>query len=53
MEEGNPDEIPQWMNIENISDIHIIQEEEMMELGLLLVKHEEEQLKRCGMKTNF
>ena len=52
MEEANSDEIPQWMNIENISDIHIIQEEEMMELGLLSVKYEEEQLKRCGIKTN-
>ena len=41
MEEANSDEIPQWMNIENISDIHIIQEEEMMELGLLSVKYKE------------
>ena len=52
MEDANSDEIPEWMNIENISDIHIIQEEEMMELGLLSVKYEEEQLKRCGIKTN-
>ena len=52
MEDANSDEIPEWMNVENISDIHIIQEEEMMELGLLSVKYEEEQLKRCGIKTN-
>ena len=52
MEEADSDKIPQWMNIENISDIHIIQEEEMMELGILSVKYEEEQLKRCGIKTN-
>ena len=45
MEDANSDEIPEWMNVENISDIHIIQEEEMMELGLLSVKYEEEQLK--------
>ena len=52
MGEANSDKVPQWMNIGNISDIHIIQEEEMMELGLLSVKYEEEQLKRCGIKTN-
>ena len=52
MEETNLDKIPEWMNIENISDIHIIQGEEMMELGLLSIKYDEDQLKRCGMKTN-
>ena len=52
MEDANSDEIPEWMNIDNISDTHIIQEEEMMDLGLLSVKYEEEQLKRCGIKTN-
>ena len=40
------------MNIESISAIHIIKEEEMMELRLLSVKYEEEQLKRCIIKTN-
>ena len=40
------------MNTENISDIHIIQEEEMIELGLLSVKYNKDQLKRCRIKTN-
>ena len=52
MEEADSGKFLEWMNIENISDIYIIQEEEMMELGLLSVKYEEEQLKRCGIKIN-
>ena len=46
MEEADSDKNPEWMNIKNISDIHIIKEEEMIELGLLSVKYKEEQLKK-------
>ena len=42
MEEANSDEIPEWMNIENISDIHIIKEEGMIELRLLSVKYDKD-----------
>ena len=52
MEEADSDEFPEWMNIENSSDIYIIQEEEMMKLRLLSVKYDKDQLKRCGIKTN-
>ena len=38
------------LNVKNISDIHTIQEEEMMELRLLSVKYNKGQLKRCGIK---
>ena len=49
MEEADLDKIL-ILNVENISDIHTIQEEERMELGLLSVKYNKGQLKRGGIE---